>query len=436
MEHIKERLNEIEAEIQELKVKEKELRERWLTEKSIIKKIQDLKAEIENIKNLAETYEREGNLEKVAEIRYGKLYKLQQELKETTENLQSLQSTGSMLKEEVTEEEIAEVLSKWTGIPVSKMLETERMKIVKMEERLHQRVIGQDIAVERVSNSIRRSRAGLQDPARPIGSFLFIGPTGVGKTELARSLAEFLFDNENSVIRIDMSEYMEKFSVSRLIGAPPGYVGYEEGGQLTEAVRRHPYSVVLLDEIEKANIEVFNILLQVLDDGRLTDGKGRTVNFRNTIIIMTSNIGTDIIQDRFSKVSENNYDTIYPEVQKEINTLLQRHFRPEFINRIDEVVLFKPLTKSEIAQIAKIHLNKLVDSLSKNNISLTYTNKVLDAISEIGYDPIFGARPLKRAIQKHITDSLAKQILEGKFAPGQTIVLDVNDFGNFSFNTK
>lgn len=436
MEHIQERLNEIESEIKELKAKEIELRERWQTEKSIIKKIQDLKSEIENIKNLAETYEREGNLEKVAEIRYGKLYKLQQELKVTTENLKSLQSYGTLLKEEVTEEEIAEVLSKWTGIPVSKMLETERMKIVKMEERLHQRVVGQDIAVETVSNSIRRSRAGLQDPAKPIGTFLFIGPTGVGKTELARSLAEFLFDDENSVIRIDMSEYMEKFSVSRLIGAPPGYVGYEEGGQLTEAVRRHPYSVVLLDEIEKANVDVFNILLQVLDDGRLTDGKGRTVNFRNTIIIMTSNIGTDIIQEKFSKVSESNYDSIYNDVQKEINTLLHRHFRPEFINRIDEVVLFKPLTKNEIAKIAEIHLNKLVDNLGKNNLTLKYTSKVLDAISNIGYDPIFGARPLKRAIQKHITDLLAKEILEGKFAPGENIILDVDDFGKFVFKTE
>jgi ATP-dependent Clp protease ATP-binding subunit ClpB len=436
MDNIQEKLKEIESEIEELKQKEIELTKRWQLEKSIIQEIQNLKAEIEGTKAISENYEREGNLEKVAEIRYGKLFNLQKKLKEASENLKVLQETGSLLKEEVTEEQIAEVLSKWTGIPVSKMLETERQKIVKMEDRLHERVIGQDIAVETVSNAIRRSRAGLQDQNKPIGSFLFIGPTGVGKTELARSLAEFLFDNENAVIRIDMSEYMEKFSVSRLIGAPPGYVGYEEGGQLTESVRHHPYAVVLLDEIEKANVEVFNVLLQVLDDGRLTDGKGRTVNFRNTIIIMTSNIGTDLIQEKFAQVSENQYDLIYQDVQNDILKILRKTFRPEFINRIDEIILFKPLTKNEIAQIAKIHLNKLVAELAQNNMYLDYSDKVLDKIAEIGYDPYFGARPLKRAVQKYISDNLSKNLLEGLFGTNDSILIDLDKDGNIIFKKQ
>lgn len=433
MNDTKAKLEIIEKEINELKQKEADLKEKWLLEKSIIQTIQELKTKIEQVKILADNYERNGELEKVAEIRYGKLYQLQKELKDASEKLNQLQSKSSILKEEVTEQDIAQIVSKWTGIPVTKMLETERLKIVNMEDRIHQRVVGQKIAVQLVSNSIRRSRAGLQDQNRPIGSFLFIGPTGVGKTELAKSLAEFLFDDENAVVRIDMSEYMEKFSVSRLIGAPPGYVGYEEGGQLTEAIRRRPYSVVLLDEIEKAHSDVFNILLQVLDDGRLTDSKGRIVNFKNTIVIMTSNFGTDLIQQRFSSVAEQDYDEIYSSVQNEVFGLLRKHFRPEFLNRIDEIILFKPLTKEEIKQIAQNQLDKLIKKLQQNKIELTIDNNVFDKISEIGYDPNFGARPLKRVIQKNITDQLALSILSNNIGEGDKLKLVVDSSGKFNF---
>lgn len=433
MNDTKAKLELIEKEINELKQKEADLKEKWLLEKSIIQTIQDLKTKIEQVKIQADNYEREGELEKVAEIRYGKLYQLQKELKDASEKLNQLQSKSSILKEEVTEQDIAQIVSKWTGIPVTKMLETERLKIVNMEDRIHQRVVGQKAAVQLVSNSIRRSRAGLQDQNRPIGSFLFIGPTGVGKTELAKSLAEFLFDDENAVVRIDMSEYMEKFSVSRLIGAPPGYVGYEEGGQLTEAIRRRPYSVILLDEIEKAHTDVFNILLQVLDDGRLTDSKGRIVNFKNTIVIMTSNFGTDLIQQRFSSVSEQDYDEIYLLVQNEVFGLLRKHFRPEFLNRIDEIILFKPLTKEEIKQIAQNQLDKLIKKLQQNKIELTIDRNVLGKIAEIGYDPNFGARPLKRVIQKNITDQLALSILSNNIGEGDKLRIIVDNSGKFNF---
>jgi len=436
MNDTKAKLEQIEKELSELRHREAELKEKWLLEKRMIQKIQDLKTQIEQVKILADNYERAGDLEKVAEIRYGKLYQLQKELKDATEKLNQIQSTNSIIKEEVTEQDIAEIVSKWTGIPVTKMLESERMKIDHMEERLHKRIVGQTRAVELVSNSIRRSRAGLQDQNRPIGSFLFIGPTGVGKTELAKSLAEFLFDDENAVVRIDMSEYMEKFSVSRLIGAPPGYVGYEEGGQLTEAIRRRPYSVVLLDEIEKAHSDLFNILLQVLDDGRLTDSKGRVVNFKNTIIIMTSNFGTDLIQQRFSLVSENEYDEIYESVQNEIFGLLRKQFRPEFLNRIDEIILFKPLTKQEIKQIARNQLEKLIMKLQQNKIELEIDDKVYEKLADIGYDPNFGARPLKRVIQKNITDQLAMNILKNNIKDGDKIKLIIDNNGNFNFVQK
>ncbi len=433
MNDTKTKLELIEKEISELRQKEADLKEKWLLEKSIIQNIQDLKTKIEQVKITADNYERAGELEKVAEIRYGMLYQLQKELKDASDKLNQLQSKSSILKEEVTEQDIAQIVSKWTGIPVSKMLETERLKIVNMEDRIHQRVVGQKIAVKLVSNSIRRSRAGLQDQNRPIGSFLFIGPTGVGKTELAKSLAEFLFDDENAVVRIDMSEYMEKFSVSRLIGAPPGYVGYEEGGQLTEAIRRRPYSVVLLDEIEKAHSDVFNILLQVLDDGRLTDSKGRIVNFKNTIIIMTSNFGTDLIQQRFSMVNEEDYDEVYSSVQNEIFASLRKNFRPEFLNRIDEIILFKPLTREEIKLIAQKQLEKLTKKLQQNKIELLISDDVYEKISEMGYDPNFGARPLKRVIQKSITDQLALSILSNNIGEGDKLKLILDNSGNFNF---
>ena len=429
----RQRLEEIDEEISELKKKEANLREKWEFEKSVIQKIQNLKAEIESSRLQAENYEREGNLEKVAEIRYSKLYELEKQLKEASEQYEKIQKNGSMLRQEVGEEEIAEIVSKWTGIPVARMVESERVKIANIEQRLHERVIGQNIAVEKVSNAIIRSRAGLQDSNKPIGTFLFIGPTGVGKTELARSLATFLFDNESAIVRIDMSEYMEKFSVSRLIGAPPGYVGYEEGGQLTEAVRRRPYSVVLLDEIEKAHTDVFNVLLQVLDDGRLTDGKGRTVNFRNTIIIMTSNIGTDIIQEKFSLVRPEEYDYVYDEVESEVLKILQGILRPEFLNRIDDIVLFKPLTKDEIVEIAKLQVDILKKRLEDEKINLEITNDAIERIAELGYDPNFGARPLKRAIERYITNPLAKDIISGKFIINDKITLGVNSKGDFYF---
>jgi ATP-dependent Clp protease ATP-binding subunit ClpB len=429
----KSRLKDIDEEINLLKEKHKELYSRWEQEKKYIKKIQDLKESIEQQKVLADKYERQGDLGKVAEIRYGTIIEFEKQLKQANDRLNQIQEQGTLLKEEVDAEDIAEIVAKWTGIPVSKMMESERIKLIKMEDRIHQRLIGQEEAVSSVANAIRRSRAGLQDKNRPVGSFIFIGTTGVGKTELARSLAEFLFDDENALVRIDMSEYMEKYSVSRLIGAPPGYVGYEEGGQLTEAVRQRPYSVVLLDEIEKANPEVFNVLLQMLDDGRLTDGKGRTVNFTNTIIIMTSNLGTEIIQDRISEMNNGNRDRIMSDVRVEIIELLRKNMRPEFLNRIDEIILFKPLTKEEIAKIALLQIDHLKAKTAKLGIKLDITDNAIDWLSKIGYNVQYGARPLKRVIQKYIADPLALKLLSSDFKNGDTIRIIADKNGKFVF---
>lgn len=429
----KQRLIEIEQELEELKAKREELRARWEQEKNLIQKVRDYKSQIENLRLQADEYERQGNLAKVAEIRYGLVHELQKKLNEVNSKLQELQRSGKMLKEEVDAEDIAEIVSKWTGIPVQKMLESERTKLLKMEERIHQRLVDQEEAVRAVANAIRRSRVGLQDVNRPIGSFIFLGSTGVGKTELARALAEFLFNDENALVRIDMSEYMERFSVSRLVGAPPGYVGYEEGGQLTEAVRRRPYSVVLLDEIEKAHPDVFNILLQVLDDGRLTDSKGRVVNFKNTIIIMTSNLGTELIQEKMAFLTQENRVEIMERLKDEIFELLKKRLRPEFLNRIDDIIVFKPLTREEIFQIAILQLNKVKSKLNENGIDFELDEKALDLIASIGFDPQFGARPLKRAIQRHIVDKLALLILEGKFASGDKIMISSKN-GEFVFS--
>ncbi len=420
-EQSKSRLEELEKELSNLEEERNELRAHWQLEKEKIKSIRNLKSEIENLKIQADKYEREGDLGKVAEIRYGKIVELQKKLEEETKQLAEIQKNKKMLKEEVEAEDIAEIVAKWTGIPVSKMLESEKSKLLRMEEELHKRVVGQDEAVRAVANAIRRSRAGLQDSSRPIGSFIFIGTTGVGKTELARALADFLFNDEHAMIRIDMSEYMEKHSVSRLVGAPPGYVGYEEGGQLTEAVRRRPYSVILLDEIEKAHPDVFNILLQVLDDGRLTDNQGRTVDFKNTIIIMTSNIGSHLIQEKLEQFNENNYQEILEDLRLKLNDLLRKTIRPEFLNRIDEVVLFKPLLKSELKQIIDIQLQRVDAMLKDKNLKLEVDDSVKEFLLKTGYDVTFGARPLKRTIQRYLINPLATELLMGKFEPGDTI---------------
>ena len=427
------RLVEIEKELSDFKEDRNKLRMHWNLEKEKIQKIRSLKTEIENAKNLAEQYEREGDLGKVAELRYGKIIELQQQFEEETKQLGEIQKDTKMLKEEVDAEDIAEVVAKWTGIPVSKMLESERSKLLHLEEELHKRIIGQDEAVSAVANAIRRSRTGLQDVNRPIGSFIFLGTTGVGKTELARALADYLFDDEHAMIRIDMSEYMEKFSVSRLIGAPPGYVGYEEGGQLTEAVRRKPYSVVLLDEIEKAHPDVFNVLLQVLDDGRLTDNQGRTVNFKNTIIIMTSNLGSHLIQDKLIDINEEQIDDVMGELRENLVDLLRKTIRPEFLNRIDEIVLFKPLTHKEIRKIVDIQLNKLVDMLKAKELELVVSDEAKDWLTNLGYDVTFGARPLKRTIQKYLINPLSQELLMDNFESGDTIYISVGDKGKLVF---
>ncbi len=419
------RLVELEQELSELNEERTKLRLHWDMEKEKIQKIRSMKSEIENLKLEAERYEREGNLGKVAEIRYGRITELEKHLKAETQKLAEAQKDKKMLKEEVDSEDIAEIVSKWTGIPVSKMLESERSKLLRLEEELHRRVVGQEEAVTAVANAIRRSRSGLQDANRPIGSFIFLGTTGVGKTELARALAETLFDDEHAMIRIDMSEYMEKFSVSRLIGAPPGYVGYEEGGQLTEAVRRRPYSVVLLDEIEKAHPDVFNVLLQVLDDGRLTDNQGRTVNFKNTIIIMTSNIGSHIIQDRLDAVTEDTIDDVMGDLRQRLFELLRKTIRPEFLNRIDEIVLFKPLLKSEIRKIVDIQLERVLKMLKEKEITVDVSDEAKDWLAQLGYDVTYGARPLKRVIQKYLVNPLSQELLAGNFADGDTIKVNV-----------
>ncbi len=430
------RLDEIEKELAELKEKKNSLTAHWNLEKDLIKSIRSSKEEIESLKTDAEKYEREGNLAKVAEIRYGKLTELQKSIDRKTEELANIQKDDKMLKEEVDAEDIAEIVSKWTGIPVSKMLEGEREKLVHMEENLMKRVIGQEDAVIAVSNAIRRSRAGLQDENRPIGSFIFMGTTGVGKTELARALAEFLFDDEKAMVRIDMSEYMEKFSVSRLIGAPPGYVGYEEGGQLTEAVRRRPYSVLLLDEIEKAHPDVFNILLQVLDEGRLTDSQGRTVNFRNTIIIMTSNLGSQLIQERLHLINDSNKDEIMNELRVSLMDLLKATIRPEFLNRVDEIILFKPLTSNDIRSIVDLQLQYLISKVERNQMKLDIDDEVKDWLGKLGFDIAYGARPLKRTIQKYITNVLSEKILNAEFLPGDTIKANLDNRGLIEFSVK
>lgn len=429
----KDRLKELESELSNLKETRNSLRAKWETEKGKLQEIRGYKEQIDSLRTEADKYEREGNLDKVAEIRYGRIHQLEGRVTKATTELEELQKNSHLLKEQVTEEDIAGIVSKWTGIPVVKMIESEKQKLIKMEELLHERVVGQEEAVVAVSNSIRRSRAGLQDENRPIGSFIFIGTTGVGKTELAKALAEYLFDDENAIIRLDMSEYMDKFSVTRLIGAPPGYVGYDEGGQLTESVRRKQYSVILLDEIEKAHPDVFNILLQVLDDGRLTDSKGRTVNFKNTIIIMTSNLGTEYLANKLADITDDNREQLLSEAREQIVGKLKQTMRPEFLNRIDEIVMFKPLLKSEVANIAKLQFDILVTRLAKQNIELSITEEALNWLAEISYDINYGARPIKRTIQKKIIDPLSMQILSGEISENGKIVVDTDGDGKFVF---
>ncbi|MCH8325616.1 MAG: ATP-dependent chaperone ClpB [Bacteroidetes bacterium] len=428
------RLKDLLKELSQYIEKRNVLKIHWTLEKEKIQNIRKMKSEIENAKTEADKFEREGNLGKVAEIRYGKIKELEKKLKEKTESLTEIQKDKKMLKEEVDAEDIAEVVAKWTGIPVNKMLESEKAKLLRLEDELHKRIIGQDDAVSAVANAIRRSRTGLQDASRPIGSFIFLGTTGVGKTEIARALAEFLFDDEHSMIRIDMSEYMEKFSVSRLIGAPPGYVGYEEGGQLTEAVRRRPYSVILLDEIEKAHSDVFNILLQVLDDGRLTDNQGRTVNFKNTIIIMTSNLGSNLIQEKLQTVAEDKFEDVLGELREDLNNLLRKTIRPEFLNRVDEIVLFKPLTKDEIKLIVDIQLSDLQKMLDEKDIKLNVNEEAKDWLAKLGYDVTFGVRPLKRTIQKYLINPLSQELLAGNFINGDTINVGLGLKGKLVFD--
>ena len=410
------KLKQLNAEIDGLQSQEKQIREKWESEKALVSKIQQDKQRIEQLKIEADNAERDGNYGRVAEIRYGKLKELEADIAKIQEQLHSKQGDNALVKEEVTADDIAEVVSRWTGIPVNRMLESEREKLLHLEEELHKRVVGQEEAISAVANAVRRSRAGLQDPKRPIGSFIFLGTTGVGKTELAKALAEYLFNDEKLMTRIDMSEYQEKFSVTRLIGAPPGYVGYDEGGQLTEAVRRKPYSVVLFDEIEKAHPDVFNILLQVLDDGRLTDNKGRTVNFKNTIIIMTSNLGSDYIRERTAQIGSTDAQRQewLDETRKHLLEMLKQTIRPEFLNRIDETVVFMPLRESEIRQIVKLQTQSVCRMLSESGINLTIDESAIDLISSAGYDPEFGARPVKRALQTLLLNNLSTMILSGQ----------------------
>lgn len=422
------KIKQLDQEIAELRDQEKTFRAKWEGEKALVNKIQQDKQDIENLKFEAERAEREGNYERVAEIRYGKLKSLQDDIDSIQLQLKATQGSEAMVREEVTADDIAEVVSRWTGIPVTKMLQSERDKLLHLEAELHRRVIGQDEAITAVSDAVRRSRAGLQDPKRPIASFIFLGTTGVGKTELAKALADYLFNDETMMTRIDMSEYQEKFSVSRLIGAPPGYVGYDEGGQLTEAVRRKPYSVVLFDEIEKAHPDVFNILLQVLDDGRLTDNKGRTVNFKNTIIIMTSNLGSQFIQQQFEKLDDTNRDQLIAETRSQVMEMLKKMIRPEFLNRIDETIMFLPLSKKEIANVVKLQINAIRKMLEPQGFRLEVTDAAIQYLAEIGYDPEFGARPVKRAIQRYVLNDLSKKILASEVSNDKPITID--SFGN------
>jgi ATP-dependent Clp protease ATP-binding subunit ClpB len=416
----KERLAAVEKELAGIREKATALKARWKQEKDLIAQSRALKEKLEQLKTEEQAEERKGNLERVAQIRYGLIRQTEEELKKISAQLEKA-GNQRMLKEEVDEEDVARIVSKWTGIPVSKMLEGEVKKLIHMEDRLRQRVIGQDVALEHVANAIRRSRAGLSDPKRPIGSFIFLGPTGVGKTELARALAEFLFDDEHALLRIDMSEYMEKHAVSRLIGAPPGYVGYEEGGQLTEQVRRRPYAVVLFDEIEKAHPDVFNVLLQIMDDGRLTDGKGRTVDFKNTVIIMTSNLGSSFLQAEGLRSPED-----FEEASKQVMNALHGHFKPEFLNRVDDIIIFRPLGKEQLVKIVDLRLEDLRRLLADRKISLELTEAAKELLFTEGYDPNFGARPLKRAIQKLVQDPLALKILDGEVLHGDHVVVDAD----------
>jgi ATP-dependent Clp protease ATP-binding subunit ClpB len=423
-----ERLEKIEKELLELKGQSGEMKVHWEKEKGAIQKIRQIKEEIEQLRGEAQNAERLGDLSRAAEIRYGVLLNMNKQLEDENQKLETLQQDQKMLKEEVDAEDIAEVVAKWTGIPVTRMMEGEKQKLIHMEERIKERVIGQEEAVRVVANAVRRARSGLQDPNRPVGSFIFMGPTGVGKTELAKALAEFLFDNEQAMIRVDMSEYMEKHSVSRLIGAPPGYVGYEEGGYLTEAVRRKPYSVVLFDEIEKAHPEVFNALLQILDDGRMTDGQGRTVDFKNTLIIMTSNIGSQVIQDLTGRERA--------EMVRRVMEALRAHFKPEFLNRIDDIIIFQALTRDQIKAIVDIQIRVLQKRLAEKKLDIQLTDKALELIAQEGFDPVYGARPLKRVLQHRLQDALALKLLEGEFGEDEKILVDVSSKGEVVFKKE
>ena len=423
------KLTQLNKEIEELREQEKSYKAKWQSEKELVNKIQQNKQEIENLKFEADKAEREGDYGKVAEIRYGKLKALEDEINHIQEDLKHQQGDSAMIKEEVTAEDIADVVSRWTGIPVSKMMQSEREKLLFLEDELHKRVVGQDEAIQAVADAVRRSRAGLQDPKRPIGSFIFLGTTGVGKTELAKALAEYLFDDESLMTRIDMSEYQEKHTVSRLIGAPPGYVGYDEGGQLTESVRRKPYSVVLFDEIEKAHPDVFNVLLQVLDDGRLTDNKGRTVNFKNTIIIMTSNLGSAYIQSQFEKLTDDTHELLVEETKNEVMNMLKKTIRPEFLNRIDETIMFLPLNKPQIEQIVRLQIKGIQRMLENNGVHLELSNQAIDFLATAGYDPEFGARPVKRAIQRYLLNDLSKKLLSLAVDRNKPIIVERDSEG-------
>ena len=429
----KQKETELSKEIADLDGERNELKAKWENEKGVIQGLRDAKEKIEALKGEAEQAEKSGDLGLVAEIRYGKLVEAENQLEEFQAQLSEMQGEKSLLKEEVDSEDIAEVVAKWTGIPVSKMLQSDREKLLHLEEELGKRVAGQKEAIQAVSDAVRRSRAGLHDPKRPIGSFIFLGTTGVGKTELAKALAEYLFNDENSMVRIDMSEYQERHAVSRLIGAPPGYVGYDEGGQLTEAVRRKPYSVILLDEIEKAHPDVFNILLQVLDDGRLTDNKGRVANFKNTIVIMTTNIGSTLIQENFERLDEKNPEPVIEETKNQVFELLKKSVRPEFLNRVDETIMFRPLSQEDLQKIVGIQFGLIQKRLDENGIKIEADDKVLKHLGEIGFDPQFGARPLKRVLQREILNELSKQILEGKVAKDSVIGVTLSDQGDVEF---
>ena len=421
------KMAQLDKDIAELREQEKAFRAKWESERALVNKIQQNKLEIERLNHEADRAEREGNYERVAEIRYGKLKELDNDIANIKQQLLATQGGEGMVREEVTADDIAEVVSRWTGIPVTRMLQSEREKLLHLEEELHRRVIAQEEAIAAVSDAVRRSRAGLQDPKRPIASFIFLGTTGVGKTELAKALAEYLFNDESMMTRIDMSEYQEKFSVSRLIGAPPGYVGYDEGGQLTEAVRRKPYSVVLFDEIEKAHPDVFNILLQVLDDGRLTDNKGRTVNFKNTIIIMTSNLGSQYIQQQCANLSEGNRDEVLDETRQRVMDMLKQTIRPEFLNRIDETIMFLPLTKQEIAEVVRLQMRSVHRMLTEQGFKIDVSDDAIDLLADLGYDPEFGARPVKRAIQRYVLNDLSKKILADEVSRDKPILIDALD---------